>query len=249
MNPIFEPSVHIDIPAYLTLMSLAFSVAVVYFYKRAIRLHLSPKLSTEISMIGMVGAFVGARLFHILFEYPEHYIQNPFDIFKIQNGGFVFYGGFIVGLAASLYYIKRLRQNPLSWLDCAAPAIAVGYIIGRIGCVFAGCCYGKICNLPWAISFPIGVEAPAHIPLHPTQFYSIIGQTIVLTTILLIEKYKTPKMAGTLFFLWLLGHGISRLIVEQFRGDFRGDLFGATSISTIISIILIGFSLYKVRRL
>ncbi len=248
MNAIFQPSVHINIPVYLLLVSLAFSVAVIYFYKRALKLRLSPKLSMEIAIVGMVGAFVGSRLFHIVFEYPKHYLNNPLDIFKILNGGFVFYGGLIVGLLAALYYIKRLRQNPLNWLDCAAPAIAVGYIVGRVGCIFAGCCYGKICNLPWAISFPPGVEAPAHIPLHPTQFYAIIGQTIVLAFILLIEKYKKPKRAGTLFFLWLLGHGISRLIVEQFRGDFRGDLLGPLSISTFLSLLAITLALHNLRR-
>lgn len=246
MFPAFNPSPHIHIPLYLLVMSLAFSVAVIYFYKRAIKLNLPPKISAEISIVVMLGAFVGARLFHVIFEYPQYYINSPIEIFKFYNGGFVFYGGMFGALFASYAFVKKLKQNYYNWLDCAAPAVSLGYIIGRVACVLAGCCYGKTCDLPWAIQFPAGVEAPTHVLLHPTQLYSMILEALVLGTLLLLERKKLKP--GSIFLFWMLLHGIERLIVEQFRGDFRGaDLFGL-SVSSIISILLILSSLFALKK-
>jgi phosphatidylglycerol:prolipoprotein diacylglycerol transferase len=220
------------------MMSVAFSVSVIYFYKRALKLNLPAKVSTEISLVSMIGIFIGARIFHVIFEYPQYYIHSPLEIFKFWNGGFVFYGGLIGGLIAAYIYIKKLRQNFLNWLDCFAPVVPIGYMIGRVACIFAGCCYGKECDLPWAIRFPVGVEAPPHIPLHPTQIYSILAELLVLGILIFVEKKKTLK-AGSLFFVWMFFHGIGRLIVEQYRGDFRGESYLGLSISSIISLALI----------
>ena len=222
-------------------MSLAFTVSIVYFYKRAIKVNLPPKISTEISIAVMIGAFLGSRAFHVIFEYPEYYIDSPIEIFKFYKGGFVFYGGLFGGFLASFLYVKKLRQNFLNWLDCFAPVLPIGYIIGRIGCIFAGCCYGKECSLPWAIRFPEGVEAPANIYLHPTQVYSILIELAIWLALLFVEKFNNDKKvlrAGSLFFVWMLLHGIGRMIVEQFRGDFRGDVIFGLSVSTIISILI-----------
>lgn len=240
MFPVFSPSPHINIPLYLIMMSAAFTLSIVYFYKRAIQLNLPPKISTEISLVVMFGAFIGSRIFHVIFEYPQYYLQSPLEILKFFNGGFVFYGGFIGAILASYYYVKKLRQNYLNWLDCSAPAISLGYIIGRFACFLAGCCYGKVCDLPWAIKFGEGVEAPAHTLLHPTQLYSILIEGLILATLLILEKKCPSKFrSGTLFLVWMLLHSIGRLIVEFFRGDYRGEALLGLSISSLISIILI----------
>lgn len=241
MYPIFHPSPHIHIPIYLVVMSLAASLSIVYFFKRAIKLNLPPKISTEISIVVMLGAFLGSRLFHIVFEYPEYYLNDPIEIFKIHKGGFVFYGGLIGGLLASFVFLKKIRQNYLNWLDCSALVLPLSYMIGRIGCIFAGCCYGKACDLPWAVKFPEGVEAPANVLLHPTQVYSILFEGIIWLILFVTEK-KKPLKSGSLFALWLLLHSIGRLIIEQYRGDFRGEPLLGLSPSSLISLILIALS-------
>jgi phosphatidylglycerol:prolipoprotein diacylglycerol transferase len=241
MYPIFHPSPHIHIPIYLVVMSLAFSLSIVYFYKRAIKLNLPPKISTEISIMVMIGAFLGSRLFHIVFEYPQYYINDPVEVFKVYKGGFVFYGGLIGGLLTSYLFVKKIKQNYLNWLDCSAPVLSLGYIIGRIGCIFAGCCFGRECDLPWAIQFPQGVEAPANILLHPTQVYSILIECSVWFSLFIIEK-KKPMKSGSLFAVWLLLHSAGRLVVEQYRGDFRGEPVLGLSVSSLISLILIALS-------
>lgn len=246
MYPVFHPSPHIHIPIYLVVMSLAFSVAVVYFFKRAIKLNLPAKTSSELSIAVMIGAFLGARIFHVLLEYPEYYWNEPLEIFKFYKGGFVFYGGFFGGLILSYLYVKRIKQNFFSWLDCAAPVLSLSYAIGRVGCLFAGCCFGKECTLPWAITFPPGVEAPANIPLHPTQIYSILIELVIFGILIFIEKYRSKNLkTGSLFFIWIFCHGVGRAIVEHFRGDFRGESVFGYSISLIISIALVAFSAYS----
>jgi len=119
-----------------------------------------------------------------------------------------------------------------------APSIAVGQFLGRIGCFAAGCCYGKICDLPWAIVFnnPDSL-APVGIPLHPTQLYHAFSNLIIF---LFLWFYRTrKKFAGQLFWLYILLYGITRAFVEVFRGDFRGHVcFGVLSISQVVGLTM-----------
>jgi phosphatidylglycerol:prolipoprotein diacylglycerol transferase len=252
MYPIFHASPHIHIPLYLLVMSLAFTISIIYFYKRSTKLHLPAKTSTEISLMIMVGGFLGARLFHIIFEYPQYYWDHFSDVFKFYNGGFVFYGGLIGGSLAAYYYISKMRQNFGNWLDAFALVLPVGYMIGRLGCLMAGCCYGKQCDLPWAITFGPGVEAPPGIPLHPTQIYSIIFGAITWFGLYSLEKKRTVlsliQPSGSLFYLWMVFHGASRLVVEQFRGDFRGDIVGGFSVSFFLSFAMIAIGFFMITK-
>lgn len=252
MYPVIYTSYHIHIASYLIIMSLAYTVSIFYFYKRAIQLHLSPKLSTEISIAIMLGGFLGARIFHVIFEYPQYYWDHPLEFFKVYNGGFVFYGGFIGAFLCAYFYISKIKQNFSHWLDAFALVLPIGYMIGRIGCLLAGCCYGKTCYLPWAMTFGPGVEAPSGVPLHPTQIYFILLEGLVWISLFYIEKKRDKltifRSSGSLFYLWMILHGIERLIVEQFRGDFRGQLWAGLSISSYISTILIAIGFFMLSK-
>lgn len=249
MYPIFLPSTHITLSSYLLWMSMTFTICVYFFYKRAFQNSLSGKLAAELSIWLMVGAFIGARLFHIILEYPEFYLNRPFEVFKFWNGGFVYYGGLLGGLLSSYLFVKFKHQIFTRWLDHAAPVMAFGYALGRIGCLLAGCCYGKACNLPWAVTFGPGIEAPAGIPLHPTQIYSFLIEMCVLGLLIYCERHRAKiallKNNGALFYLWLILHGTGRIIVEQYRADYRGPELLNISPSTYISLAVIvsGFSL------
>ncbi len=244
MYPVFTASHHIHLSSYLMWMSLTFCICVYYFYKRAFRTSLSAKIAADLSIWIMVGGFIGARAFHILLEFPEFYRDHPSEIFLFWKGGFVFYGGLFGGLFSAYIFLKRKHQSFTPWLDHAAPVIALGYAIGRIGCLLAGCCYGKECDLPWAIQFKQGVEAPAFIYLHPTQIYSFLIELIIFFVLLKSQSLDWVKtQSGRLFSLWLMLHGLGRVVVEHFRADFRGNEYMGLSISTYFSlaIILSGF--------
>lgn len=173
----------------------------------------------------MISAFVGARLFHVLYENPEIYLQNPWAIFYFWNGGFVFYGGaLLVALTGWIFFRKRTKE-PLAYFDLFTPVASLGYVIGRWACYLAGCCYGRYCSLPWAVK-----------GRHPTQLYASFWELGVLLILLGLEKKNQPK--GRIFFLWILLHAIGRILMESFRDDFRGAEPGL-SISAWISLALI----------
>ncbi len=134
-----------------------------------------------------------------------------------------------------------LKKNGLSiWrsLDLFAPSLAIGVFFGRIGCFFAGCCFGVPCDLPWAVTFTNPQSlAKLHIPLHPVQLYSSLGALITFLILFAFRKRKT--FDGQLSLMWIFCYSGFRLIEELFRGDVRGDLiFGKYPTSQVLSVIL-----------
>jgi phosphatidylglycerol:prolipoprotein diacylglycerol transferase len=112
--------------------------------------------------------------------------------------------------------------------------VALAHFFGRIGCFFAGCCYGKYCDLPWAVTFNHHDSlAPTGIPLHPTQLYEALGNLAIFLFLFFFRKRK--KHDGQLFWLYVLIYGITRSFIETFRADFRGEFFyGVLSISQVV---------------
>ena len=135
----------------------------------------------------------------------------------------MFYGGLIAAVAVAFWYMRR-HQMPL-WTTCDvfAPGIALGHVVGRLGCLMAGCCYGKPTNVPWAITFTnpdaaANVGTPLGVPLHPTQLYESARRALILVLLLATEKKGRP-FPGRTFWSYMLLYGISRFVIEFFRGD------------------------------
>lgn len=207
----------------------------------------------------MVFGFLGGRAFHIFYEAWDFYKVRPQDILKIWQGGFVFYGGFLSALVACFVFMWRKKLSWGRWTDLFAPVIALGYALGRIGCFLNGCCYGKICDLPWGIAFNYPGLPEGH--RHPTQLYAVFWELFVLFILLIVEKGPTlmkpisrfcKKNRGALFALWLALHGFGRFLMEQFRDDARGAAIGNFSISSLIALSLvvasITFFLFKFKK-
>jgi phosphatidylglycerol:prolipoprotein diacylglycerol transferase len=130
----------------------------------------------------------------------------------------VYYGGLIAVVLSGWIFCKVKRAPFFDIIDVVAPCLALGHAIGRIGCLFAGCCYGKLCELPWAITFthPRSL-APLNVKIHPTQLYEFLGNLIIVGILVWIERY--PRSRGQLFSIYLLLYAILRGSVEIFRGD------------------------------
>lgn len=211
----------------------------------------------------MVCGLVGGRLTHVFYENWGYYREMPFDIFKIWQGGFVFYGGFFTSLIGAYGFLKIKKESFLKWADFFAPVLALGYALGRVGCFLNGCCFGKPCvgngcALPWMVEFnhpglPEGLR-------HPTQLYAVFWELLVVLTLLWIEKVRHTKntmalqSTGFLFFTWLGLHSLGRLIMEYHREDYRGPEISGLSLSSWLSIgilfllflvVLFKFTLYK----
>jgi len=218
------------IPTYFIYLSLLFSVLVLILPKWAKKNKASFPDAINLAMIIMVSGFIGARLFHVFYENFEIYQKEPIKILEFWYGGFVFYGGAITAFICSVIYIKKKNLNFNQWADFWAPLVALGYGLGRVACLLSGCCYGRACDLPWAIS-----------GRHPTQLYASIWELSVFAFLLIIQPKL--KKQGSLFFIWLSLHTLGRLVMEYFRDDFRGELYLSMSISTWISLILFSISL------
>jgi phosphatidylglycerol:prolipoprotein diacylglycerol transferase len=179
----------------------------------------------------MVFGFIGGRLVHVVFESPEVYKEDWRRVFEFWYGGFVWYGGALLGFVGALGFILIKKIDFKQWSDFYAPILALGYGLGRVSCFIAGCCYGRTCELPWAIS-----------GRHPTQLYAVVWELMAFIVLILLEKRKSLQ-AGMLFVVWIFMHSIGRLIMEYYREDFRGPMLVGFSISTWISLVLLSASL------
>lgn len=240
----FLPAVEIGdvlIPTYFLVSSFAFIVAMVFFVRRAERESLARNRALDISLVIMITGFIGARLFHVVFEEPSHYAEDLSRILEVWRGGFVWYGGALVSAAATLGFLRWKRDPVYVWLDVLAPVIALGYAIGRLSCFLAGCCYGAVCVLPNGSTAQLMLR-------YPTQAYAIVSELLILVFLLWVEhrgrmKWAWAKVSGQIFFVWLGLHGLSRLVMEAFRADPRGPSFAGLSLSSAISVALIVVSL------
>ncbi len=186
----------------------------------------------------LLAAIIGSRLFFILINF-NHYAQNPADIFKIWEGGLVFYGGVLLALPTVVWYVKKNGMGIWKTADIFAPSIAIGHVFGRLGCLAAGCCYGRTAEtLPWGIVFTDPeCLAPTNLLLHPTQLYESAGELLNFFILITLRKYKSFN--GQLFMMYLILYAVLRFFVEFFRGDVaRGFLVSHLSVSQGISILM-----------
>ncbi|EEF58146.1 prolipoprotein diacylglyceryl transferase [Pedosphaera parvula] len=186
----------------------------------------------------ILGSILGARTLYVISYWREEFANKPFtEIFMIQHGGLVFYGGLIGATIASFTYVRLKKLSVWKMADAVAPSIALGYVFGRIGCLMNGCCYGRECHLPWAITYP-GDHATRGIPVHPTQIYdSLLNLGLYLA---LAWLYRRKKFDGQIFALYLIAYALLRSFVEYFRGDYPIHYLGGWATpAQLVSIAII----------
>jgi phosphatidylglycerol---prolipoprotein diacylglyceryl transferase len=226
----------ITISTYFLVISLASTVGAVWFLRRNAREKLSQVVAIDFTLVAIVGGFVGARLLHVFYEDPEFYRDHFSRVFAVWNGGFVFLGGVLGGVGAAYAYCLMRKIPFLMMLDLAVIPLSFAYAIGRDACFLNGCCYGRHCDLPWAVTLN-------GVPRHPTQLYASGWEFLVLFALIKFEsKLKSP---GRLTGLWLILHSIGRIIMESFRDDPRGDMIASLSLATWLSfgMIVMGIGL------
>ena len=235
MHPVLIQFGRFTIYTYGLFVALGFLTGIAVARHEARRLGEQEEKIMDLAFWVLIGAIVGARLFYVA-TVPATYMKHPLEILKVWNGGLVFYGGFIVATIAAFFYMKMHHMAAGRTADIIAPAIAIGHSIGRIGCFFAGCCYGQTCDLPWAVTFTDAHSlAPTGVPLHPAQLYAVFGNLLIFVFLMMFRPYK--RFAGQLFLLYIMFYGLMRALIEIFRGDFRGDfIFGILSVSQFIGL-------------
>jgi phosphatidylglycerol:prolipoprotein diacylglycerol transferase len=205
----------------------------------------TPGAINDMALPIVIGGVLGARILFLLVE-SEHYLRHPIEILMIWKGGLVFYGGFIGGALAFIItaWIRKLDLWNLA--DSTAPGLALGHALGRLGCFFAGSCYGKPTEVAWAVTFTDPNSLAANIigiPVHPTQLYSAAFLTFLSGILVLIGSKRTFR--GQVIATYGILYGIFRFFIEFFRGDPRGmvtitDI--TLSTSQVVSLILVPLS-------
>jgi len=199
----------------------------------------------------IVSALVGAKAMLLIVEHDK-FGWSWNELVNLFRSAGVFYGGLIAAVGVALFYLWRHRMPVWTVTDVFAPGIALGHVIGRLGCLAAGCCYGVPTSRPWGITFTdpfaaLNVGTPLNIPLHPTQVYEAGAELLILVWLLATERKGRP-FPGRTFWGYMLLYAISRFIIEFYRGDERGMIMGVST-SQFISLILAPLSVIMLVRL
>jgi len=189
--------------------------------RRAILRHIDPDTIYDLGPWLLLGAIVGARTCFVISYWQEEFAGRPlYEIFMVQRGGIVYYGG-LMGASLACVIYARIKKLPLWRLaDVVAPSIALGSFFGRWGCLLNGCCYGKPTSLPWGIRFPSDHPSFPNF-VHPTEIYDSLLNLALYG--FLAWLYRRRKFDGLVFGVYLICYAVLRSFVELFRGDYTPE--------------------------
>jgi phosphatidylglycerol---prolipoprotein diacylglyceryl transferase len=245
---LFEiPGLGLRVHGFSVMLVVAAGSAVYLTAWRARREKINPDVVFELAVWLVSGGFIGARALYLA-QHPE-VVHSVWDVFKVWQGGIVFYGCIIGGLIGSLMYWARHPFPFRPMCDAVAPSLAIGIALGRVGCFLNGCCYGATSDLPWAITFPAGslpwlhhvgngwlsTGAARSLPIHPAQIYAILDGVILLG--LLTAYYPRRRRDGEVMALLMVCYPVTRFLIERLRDD-EGIFLAGMTISQFISALL-----------
>jgi phosphatidylglycerol:prolipoprotein diacylglycerol transferase len=206
--------------------------------RRALLSNIHPETIFDLGPWLLIGTILGARALYVVSYWNESFANEPFkEIFMVQHGGLVFYGG-LIGASLGCVLFARRKQLPLWRLaDVLAPSIALGYFFGRWGCLMNGCCYGRPTTLPWGIHFPPGHETYP-LAVHPTEIYDSLLNLALYGFLAWLYRHK--KFDGQVFAVYLICYALCRSFVETFRGDYTlAHYLGPLTPAQLVSIGII----------
>jgi len=245
MHPILFEIAGFPVFTYGVLLAAAYLLGLQFAIVRGRQRGLDPNRTMDLGIWIIISALVGAKLLLLVVEW-DTFTRDWRELLTLARSGGVFYGGLIAAVAVALWYLRRHHMPMWTVTDAFAPGIALGHVIGRLGCLFAGCCFGRQTDVPWAITFrneyaAQNVGTPLNVPLHPTQLYEAGAELLILAILLATERKGRP-FPGRTFWGYMFMYGISRFVIEFYRGDARG-LVGALSTSQFVSVLIIPISL------
>lgn len=203
---------------YGVLVAGGFLAAVAHWSHFAKREHKPDGFASELGFWIMLSGILGARAAYVAANAP-FFLAHPLDILRIDQGGLIFYGGFL-GAVLAVYVLARVhRIPPWSMADFAVTPVALGHAIGRMGCFINGCCYGSPTTLPWAVHADGALR-------HPTQLYEALFNLALYGV--LVQVYRRKKTDGVVFAAYLLLYPAGRFLLEFVRGDARLHALGLT---------------------
>lgn len=214
---------------------------------------LDPRAFPDLGVTLLLWGIVGTRVFYILFYNLDYYLANPLEMFAIWKGGQVLYGGILFGAVAALLWLRRRRLPALPLLDPVMVGVLVGIGFGRIGCLAAGCCYGRPYEGFLSLRFPpdsvaylehleqglISPDAPTSLGCWPSQIFASVFAFTAAGLLLLLEK-PLRQRPGLLLATGLVLYGCGRFVEEMFRVNPR---LGPFSVAQWTSFVVVACGL------
>lgn len=236
MHPEFIRLGPLDIHTYGVFVAIGFIVGLAVATRRARQQGINPEQIADLGMWLIISGMLGGKLFHIVFFWDDFLYGWRQEGIRSLREGFVFYGGFIAASITAVAYTTIKKLPFFRVADVFAPSIALGHAFGRMGCFFNGCCYGKPCSLPWAVTFP-PPHVMAGIPVHPTEIYEALGNLAIFAGLSALYRHK--RADGQIWWLYILCYGILRFAVEFFRGDYTTYYFGVLTLGHVVATVMI----------
>ncbi len=227
---------------YGVLLALAFLVALWVVSRQARQAGLDSSRLTDLSIYLLLAGLIGARALLVLVDW-NRIDWSWRDMMSLVQSGGVFYGGLLGALPVAWWYIRKHQLAGWATADVLVPGVAIGQAIGRLGCLCAGCCFGRPTDVPWAITFHDSAAnsqagTPLGTPLHPTQIYESLVTFAIFLVLLRISRNK--RFDGQVTISYLLLYAAARFVIEFFRGDSsRGTVLGGLlSTSQFIALVV-----------
>lgn len=233
------PVIHIfgiNIYPYGMMIGIGLVTAVLLFIKRCKNRGYDEDSAFNIAVLCCISGIIGAKVLFLIIELPQ-VLRDPMAVLKDFGNGFVIYGGIIFGILAAYIFARFKKWSFLNIFDTAVPLISLAQGFGRIGCFFAGCCYGRETDSFIGMEFNNSPFAPHNVHIIPTQLISSIGNFIIFGILLWFDNKKKTRNGQT-GALYLVLYSIGRFIIEIFRDDPRGTVFNVLSSSQFICIFM-----------
>lgn len=248
MHPLLLKIGPLPIHTYGFLIAVGFICAMMLIKSLSIRAKLDPERVIDMTFWCLLVGFAGARLLFIITQYSS-FLADPISVFKIWEGGLVFYGAPLVAVPFGIWYARKHRLPLWKTMDVLFPGLVLGHAIGRFGCLAAGCCYGRPTEMPWGVRLTSDLVEPAFrgIPLHPTQLYESGALFILLAGLLWV--FKRRIFDGQVALTYFMAYPVIRSIVEMYRGDtVRGfiipDILSTSQFISALMFIAAGIALF-----
>ena len=228
-----------DFPVYTygLVLSGCFLVGVLFTLYLGRRRGYDPVFLSDMALWTLILGLLGARLAFAAQNLP-FYLEHPLSLLNFRQGGISIQGGLLLGFATTAWIFRRRGIPVHNGLDIAAPPILLGMALGRLGCVLHGCCFGKVCQVPWGIVYP-PVARLGDLPRHPVQLYEMGLDLLLLSVVLAV--YSRARFAGQTFWAMFGGYGVIRFTTEFFReGGTAGPMTPAQWLS--LGFVLLGLA-------
>lgn len=235
--------VEFTIKWYGVIIAVGFLLAVAYALKRCRFFGIDPDRLIDVALVGTICAFIGARLYYVLFSSSRaEYFENPITILYIWEGGLGIYGAVILAVLSALLMCRLRRVNTLAMLDLASLGLLIGQGIGRWGNFFNQEAFGGNTALPWGMTGNViaaGVNGSGYdpsLPVHPTFLYESLWCLLGFILLHLLSK-KAYKFKGQIFSLYLVWYGVGRFFIELLRTDSL--MLGNMKVSCFVAVLAV----------